>query len=441
MLKIMLVLLTVLVFSSCGGSQPKPEHPGSEETFSSDLEKIESCFAEVKMILAKDQGSFWNRDLYGPLLFVNPENRVFYSNENNLNEDFQKAGSIYTGTLPEKYNIANTAFDWNGKRWSMVMLPLPEKSADRNNLVIHELFHAIQPAIGFASLSEKNNSHLDTEEGRLFLKLELEALKKALSTAINQEQVSHLENALVFRLMRYTSPQIKEAENSLEINEGLAEYTGSMLSGRTNEEMIIHYIEKIKQFYEQSTFVRSFAYQTVPVYGFLLSKKNNNWHREINKETNLTDYFMNKFDLKIPAELMEHYTSVRGVYNYKIIAEEEKNRERKRLVRIDKFKTKFLKKPTLEIPFENMNISFDPTNIVPLEEYGTIYPNLRVTDNWGVLLVENDALLSADWSSVLVSEPVEITNAGARGVGWSLTLNTGFSVVNKNGKYELIRQK
>jgi len=54
--------------------------------------------------------------------------------------------------------VANTAFDWNDKRWSMIMLPLPKDNVSRNNLIIHELFHRVQPGIGFEKIQEADNS-------------------------------------------------------------------------------------------------------------------------------------------------------------------------------------------------------------------------------------------------------------------------------------------
>ena len=60
----------------------------------------------------------------------------------------------------------------------------------RNNLIIHELFHSKQEKLGFKNLSEANNGHLDTYKRRLLLRLELEALKKALQTENKVDLIS-----------------------------------------------------------------------------------------------------------------------------------------------------------------------------------------------------------------------------------------------------------
>jgi hypothetical protein len=71
-----------------------------------------------------------------------------------------------------------------------------------------------------------------------------------------------------------------------------------------------------------------------------------------------------------------------------------------------------------------MSISFDPGNLIPLENYGTVYPNLRITDNWGILTVEGGALLSADWRKVIVTVPEVTNNHTIKGKGWTLALNS-----------------
>jgi len=75
-----------------------------------------------------------------------------------------------------------------------------------------------------------------------------------------------------------------------------------------------------------------------------------------------------------------------------------------------------------------MNISFDPRNIVPLEGYGTVYPNMRVSDNWGILTVTGGALLGTNWDKVILSEPTLITTERISGNGWTLELNKSYIV-------------
>ena len=429
-------LIILIVFGSCHNSEVK-QTDNTEDNLTESEKIIAQTLSEVDSLLKVDNGKFWDRPLYGPLLFINPETRVFYTNENNSNNEFEKIGNIYRDSLPTEINIANTAINWNNKRWTMIMLPLPSDRVSRNNLIIHELFHGIQPTIGFENLQEMDNGHLDTYHGRLLLKLELEALEKALSTNDETERLSHIQNAFTFRSQRHKSSDIKQAENSLELNEGLAEYTGMMLSGLTASEMKTHLSESKAEFYTNPTFVRSFAYHTIPYYGYLLSSKKPNWHREINSKTNLTDYFTNAFSVEIAKNRLIENIANEFDYNFLQIQKEENERERLRIEKIANLKSKFLEKPTLELQFQNMNISFDPRNITPLENIGTVYSNLRITDNWGILTVENGALLASDWSKVTVTVPTEISDKLVSGDGWKLELNPEWQVEKIDTKYKL----
>lgn len=269
------------------------------------------------------------------------------------------------------------------------------------------------------------------------LKLELEALKKAINTDNEELRNLHIKNALFFRDKRQSNDEKKIGENSLELNEGLAEYTAIMLSGRNTKEIELHLTNSINQFYSNPTFVRSFAYQTIPVYGYFLSQKNSGWQKNITKTTKLTDYFINKFSMQIPSKVSFESIAKENDYDYQNIVEKEKARESKRLVKIEGYWKKYMEEPTLTLFFENMNISFDPRNITPLENVGTVYPYLRVTDNWGILTVENGALLNSNWGSVIVSAPFKINSDIVQGDGWTLELNRDWKVTNTNHKFEL----
>jgi hypothetical protein len=89
-----------------------------------------------------------------------------------------------------------------------------------------------------------------------------------------------------------------------------------------------------------------------------------------------------------------------------------------------------------------MNISFDPRNLMPVEGYGTVYPTLRLSDNWGILTVTEGALLGTNWDRVTVSEPAVISTEKVSGKGWSIDLNKGYVVEKDNsGKNYLVRKK
>ena len=403
-----------------------------------EITKFENIFKDLEKYLTKENGKLWSHQLYGSLLFVNQDNRIIIANEKDTKGILTKNGEIYTGILPNEINIANTAFNWNGKRWTMVMLPLPKDYNERLNLLTHELFHRIQPEIGFANLHQKSCDHLDKIDGRIYLKLELEALKMALATNNEIQQKEHIKNALLFREYRHQLfPNAKENENLLELNEGLAEYTGTTLSDRNDKDLKAHYIQAIEKLYENPTFVSSFAYRTIPVYGYYMKQKEGNWNLKIYETTNLTDYITDFFNISITDNLKDSIFQIRDGYNYAQINEFETKRDRKQKELLAKLDEKFQENSILVIPFQNMNISYNPSNLIPYRDLGTVYPNLRITDNWGILTVEKGALVGKNWGKVIVSEPTKTSDKIIEGYGWELELNNDWKLVKIKENYTL----
>jgi len=180
-----LILLTIIFLCGCKNNVKKIEIPEN------DWNQAITAIGELQETLKKENGETWNHSLEGPLILVNRDTRTIIANESDNSGELVKRENLFVGKLPENINIANTAFDWNDKRWTMVALPLPGTKEERLNLLIHEYYHRIQPPIGFEPLNEIQSIHLDSKNGRIYLKLELEALKKALGS--NEVEI-HIKN-------------------------------------------------------------------------------------------------------------------------------------------------------------------------------------------------------------------------------------------------------
>lgn len=412
----------------------KGQKPISEDSISVFFDELKTAaYANTEL---------WSKDLYGPTILINPESRTFFANEQDSAGSLQPNGNIYSGVLPGNINIANTAIDWNGKKWAMIMLPLSQNKHNRINLLAHESFHRIQPSLGF-TFKNSDNNHLDQKEGRIYLRLELEALKKAIQSRSEKEKQQHLTNAFIFRKYRH---QLYEnsgvSENQLELNEGLAEFTGVIISNRNKAETSAFFQSEINEFFKNPTFVRSFAYYTIPVYGYLLYNKDKNWNKAISGSTDLTDYFIKAFNISIPRDLKKAVQGASVAYNGKNIQKEEAEREERTKKLIAEYKLKLITQPHFEIKFEKMNISFDPRNIIPVEDKGTVYPNIRVTDRWGILTVDKGAaLMSPNWDKISISNPVKTEGKKISGEGWILELTDGYTVGKDDvtGNYKLIK--
>jgi len=295
--------------------------------------------------------------MYGPLLFIDPNTRQIYANEPDIYGLLKSNRSLYTGILPDDVPIANTALEWGGKSWAMIMLPLPSDYSDRLTLIIHESFHREQPALGFEA-NNPDNPHLAQKDGRIYLRLEFEALKQSVLSFLEEERSSqniiemnqHLTNALLFRKYRWTLyPEAENAENLLELNEGIAEWTGLILSERDNIQLRLYFEQGLFDFHKMPSYVRSFAYYTIPAYGYLLSQKDENWNKNVSQETNLTEYFISAFAINIPSDLQNTIDNIWDIYNASSILQEEIMRETETGTLIAYYKKIFLETSPLEI--------------------------------------------------------------------------------------------
>ena len=76
---------------------------------------------------------------------------------------------------------------------------------------------------------------------------------------------------------------------------------------------------------------------------------------------------------------------------------------------------------------------------MPLEDKGTVYPKIRVTDKWGILDVSNGSLMSPAWNNITVSAPVKFDGNKISGDGWILELNEKYTIEKNTatGNYSL----
>ncbi|WP_394677800.1 hypothetical protein [uncultured Sphingobacterium sp.] len=97
----------------------------------------------------------------------------------------------------------------------------------------------------------------------------------------------------------------------------------------------------------------------------------------------------------------------------------------------------------MTIKFEKMNVSFDPRNILPIADLGTVYPTIRITDNWGILDVKSGALMAPNWDKITVSKPIKIEGQRIEGDGWGMHLKDQYTVQKDESQnnYELIKKQ
>lgn len=386
-----------------------------------DAAKARAAFAERQAICAQDAGRMWGRDLCGPMLLIDPESRQLVANQ--AGPGLTPQDGVFVGRLPDGMGIANTAFDWAGTRWTMVMWPLPDDPVERRTLEVHESYHRIQDALGLPARSYAP-AHLAMLEGRVGLRLEFRALAAALAAPETSEARRDIADALAFRQRRWAAAGVEgaEQERKLELNEGLAEYTGRKLAGAEHPEL-----EAAKMLAKADgweAYARRFAYASGPAYGLLLDRYSDNWRQTLTAESNLAAVLGEVAGVKPTADLK----AAEARYGGPAIRAEETPKAEARAKAAAAWTAKLVDGPQLRFALTGkVQVEFDPRTVFPLPPHGTVYPANKISDEWGSLIVDGGVLVDDNWSSAQVKAPA--APGDRKGDGWTLTLNPGWALV------------
>jgi hypothetical protein len=365
----------------------------------------------------------WRKSLCGPIVLVDPSTRSAIANSPDPEGKFRKNGDVYIGVFPEQFTPSNTSIHWGQQEWATVMLPLPTDPFQRLTLMAHESFHRIQPSLGL-SASDAPDPCLDTEAGRLWLRLELRALARAVRSddVIARQSAA---DAMLFRMYRERlCPGSAVMEAAMEKQEGLAEYTGVFIALRETGENINREARVIEAFEDNNAFARSFGYATGPALGILLDRYATGWRGRIASAASLDSTLILALHLETPLDLQRAATERAALYGYSAVATAERGREERQQTFLRDLTNRFLKEPTLDFPIApEMSRNFNPGTLVPFPPHGTYYPTGTFDANWGKLQVESGgALVAPDNRSLRVPAPADPDARPIRGAGWILQI-------------------
>ena len=390
-------------------------------------DKAAAIFSEAKTICERDHGVLWGHSLCGPILLVDPDDRSVVANQADTMGSVKPSGAVFIGVLPQADNIANTPTQWSGIRWTeLIWQMLPEESDKRHAMLAHELFHRIQPDLPIAQPDGGDNAHLDTLEGRYLLQLEWRALAQALQVPGAAARSVAVSDALLFRSQRYADfPDAAANEGALEANEGVAQYTGVRLGLTTPEARIAFAIDSLKPYTPEATFVRSFAYATGGAYGLLLDRADPAWRGKLASGQRFDQLLRSA--LRLSMSKLATVKARAAAYDDGTLRASEVKRDEVMKARAAAQHLKFVDGPVLILPLKHANRQFNPQTLQPLGDLGTVYPTLRLVDDWGVLEVEDGALMGKEMKTTTVSA-AGIDPSGLKGAGWHLTLKPGWTV-------------
>ena len=185
-----------------------------------------------------------------------------------------------------------------------------------------------------------------------------------------------------------------------------------------------HAIARVADPTTSQSLVRSFAYTSGPAYGLLLDERSPGWRKKIDVNADLAAL------LSVTVGSGDGIVSQRaGLYGAAALETDEAERKEKADALKARYHALLVSGPTLTLPIgATMSFGFDPGEVTPLDDSGTVYPTLHASDDWGSLEVTQAALVSFPNHIVRVAAPVSGTEGTITGPGWALRLAPGWRI-------------
>lgn len=390
-----------------------------------DQQRAEAYFKEAATICQRDGGRLWGVSLCGPMIFADVRTRTLATNQPRP-----------TGEWPRVLGFTNAPLEWGGSRWAAYMwdftTALPTPRAERE-FMLHELFHRIQPDLGLMTLSGQN-AHLDTVEGRVWLRLEWRALARALGQS-GEDRKRAVSDAAAFRVTRRAQfANAAENERVEEIREGLAQYTGIVATAATRPEAVASTIEHLAAAERHETFLQQ-SYATGTAYGVLLDDAAAGWRRRVRSDSDLGQMLMAALDVTPVANAVEAAARYGGV----ALRAAEQTRDEQRKAWMLELRNRFVDGPGLLVPSGGGG-TFNAVGATPIPGAGTVLVlPYRMRGDWGTLEATKGVLINEDGTRRLPG-PVRIEGTTLTGDGWTVTLAPGWTVRPgpRSGDYQII---
>ena len=399
-------------------------------------EKAIQYFNKIEAACNKDNGRLWGKNLYGPLMFVDRETRKIVANLPDKGGILKEKDGIYTGLYPKELIINNIAINFGGTLFALSPLPFEEDEFRIVSRGLHSLFHRFQEITGFTS-SGYITPNMDEKTARIWIKLEWNALRKAIESGGAEQQVA-IRDALIFRGANhelYKANAIDEIR--YENYEGLATFTYTLLATNSPEENIAKLLEYLDRTYSMQSYARSYGSIHGALYATLMHQKGFDFSTIRSEDTDLGDIVRNLYNIQLPLVCRDVAGSLALNYDIEKIKEEETERELIIQENIHKQVSTFIEKPVVFIELESPYFDFEPEDIHTLGPYGTLYDKMRISDNWGKLTVEKGGCLVANNLRYLrvTAKGYKANKNHFEGEGWHLILNSEWELVLVDQNY------
>src|ERR1041384_1096988 len=412
----MLAMLALLGAATSTEAQVKPE-------------LAKRYFEEATKLCQRDAGRLWGVSLCGPMVIVD-----------------QATGTRATsqpepeGPPPRLSGFADGPVTWGGLRgfrFPLYMLPANDPDV-RQQVMLHGLFHRIQPELGLIT-EDGLNEHLDTLEGRVWMQLEWRALRRGIGSSGGSQGHGSAEARGFRRERRRRFPGAAENERREEIREGLASYTGIAAWANSPADAHRAAASALAGGESQPAFVGNFEAHSGPGYGVLLDDLLPGWRRKVRATSDLGDLLASATNGPPTRDL----AAAAARYDGAALRTAEEARDRVQQVRVAELRRRFVDGPVLTMPAAGSGTS-DTTGSVGIPGAGTVYfRNFTRSAKWGRLNANGGVLLAADGTTLSVPVTGRLEGTTLQGDGWSVTLNAGWVVqaAARPGSFTIVRQQ
>ena len=392
--------------------------------------RAQEYFKEAQALCERDGGRLWGVSLCGPMVIADAATGTIATSQ-----------PPPAGDRPRALGYVNAPVQWGGITWSAYiweMIPKDDQG-ERGRLFMHELFHCIQPRLGLTTggLAVVENSHLDSLEGRYWMRLEWRALARALG-ASGAARTSAIADALAFRAARHQRcPGAAAGEHIVDINEGIATYTQFVTGSEGAQDAIRNAVAGLAAAESGTSFVRTFAYASGAGYGLLLDALSPGWHRKITGASDVGQLL--RAAAGVTAAPDAAAAAARNDAASLRVAEEQRDREQQAI--IAELRRRYVDGPVLIVPragrgsVNNMGATVRPGA-------GTVFRAMANKGAWGFFDAQGGAHVSADGETISLPAPVVVDATTLKGDGWTATVGPGWTVQPgpRPGSFRVVRQ-
>jgi hypothetical protein len=393
-----------------------------------DSVRAHEFFKEAHAVCERDAGRLWGVTICMPMVIGDARTQTIATSQ-----------PPPDAPRPNLIGLLNGPIQWGDTMWAALMWDTVATKPPhiRSGMLIHESFHIVQMRLGLG-VGTTAAEHLDSLDGRYWMRLEWRALARALRES-GEARVLAIREALAFRHARHARfPDMVESERALEINEGLASYTQAVLPAPSETEAIAGAIDELTAAEEGESFVRTFAYASGPAYGLLLDAASPGWTRKVRASDELSTLLMRALAIQPVADAAAAAERYRGVQ----LRAAEEQREQQRRARIAALRRQFVDGPVLVMPGGGGGLS-NSLGAIVIPDVGTIYFGAyRMKGEWGTLEADKGVLVATDGRSRRLPAPAQRDEVTLEGDGWTVKAAAGWIIREgaRRGDFEVVRR-